>query len=78
MVRINIELDSKKMAELKDLMEAAGVSTQKEFFNNALSMTKWMMKQRKSGKVVGSLKDDRFTELATPLLDNAAKSDVDF
>ena len=77
-VRINIEVSRLKFDEIKKLAEISGVSTHKELFDNALTLTKWMMKQRKNGKAVGALsKDDQFTELEMPILENAGISNVD-
>jgi hypothetical protein len=79
-VRINIEVKKEKLDEIKKLMEIAGVNTQKELFDNALTLTKWMMRQKKAGKSVGALNDDddRFTELDMPILENAKESNLDF
>lgn len=78
-VRINIEVKKEKLDEIKKLMEIAGVNTQKELFENALTLAKWMMRQKKAGKSVGALNDDdRFTELDMPILENAKESNLDF
>lgn len=78
MPRINIEVDKQKLEEIKKLMEMAGVLTQKDLFDNALTLAKWMMRQKKAGKVVGALSDDeRFTELDMPILEHAKTSDID-
>ena len=78
-VRINIEVSKPKFDEIKKLAEISGVSTHKELFDNALTLTRWMMKQRKSGKAVGALSaDDRFIELEMPILENASVSNVEF
>lgn len=77
-VRLNIEFKKDKYDEFKKLMEIAGVSTQKELFENAITLTKWMMKQKQAGKSVGALNedDDRFTELEMPILENARGSSL--
>ena len=77
-VRINIDVDQSKLDEIKRLMEIAGVSTQRELFDNALTIAKWMMRKRKEGKSVGALSDDdRFTELDMPMLENAEASSAE-
>ena len=78
-VRINIEINPEKLEEIKKMMEAAGVTTQRELFDNALTLTKWMMRQKKLGKIVGALSDDsnRFTELEMPILEHARQSSIE-
>jgi len=79
MSRINIEVNEQKLEEIKKLMKAAGLTTQKDLFDNALTLAKWMMRQRKSGKTVGALSRDNnnFTELDMPMLENSEHTDVD-
>lgn len=79
MARINIEVSPRKLKELKEMMEAAGVSTQRELLDNALTLAKWAMRQKKSGKAIGSLtEDNKFTELDMPILDHAKNSPFNF
>ena len=40
-IRININVKKEKLDEIKKLMEAAGVNSQKELFDNALTLAKW-------------------------------------
>ena len=76
-VRINFDIERSKLVEIKKLMEAAGVTTQKELFDSALTLARWMMRQRKEGKVVGALSEnDRFTEIDMPMLENASHTKV--
>jgi hypothetical protein len=77
--RINIEFDDSKYQEFKRLMEGAGVSTQRELFDNALTLAKWMIKQKQLGKAIGSLNgDNNFTELAMPFLEEASAKKIDY
>ena len=75
-VRINYVIHKKQAEEIKIIMEEAGVATQRELFDNAITFLKWGMKKKKEGKTVGSVdkKGETFTELEMPVLEHAAIS----
>ncbi len=75
-VRINIDVYPEKLDEIKRMMEIAGVPTQRELLDNALTLTKWMMRQKKAGKSIGAFIEDRFIELEMPFLDHAKNTTV--
>lgn len=69
-VKLSIELDEDKMKELETMMEEGKVRTKKEFINSALTFLRWAMREKKSGRIIGSLdeKSDSFKEIEMPVL----------
>ena len=77
--RINMVVNRSKLDEIKKLMEIAGVSTQKELFDNALTLVKWSMRQKMQGKEIGALdRENKFKELEMPILEHAKEYQEDF
>jgi len=72
MKRVQLEMSEEKEAVLKSLMQEAGVRTQKELFNNALTALEWMIKEKKAGNSIASVnaKENKWKELAMPILSN--------
>jgi hypothetical protein len=70
MSRIQFDLPDDKVAELEKLMAESGIKTKKEFFNNALTLFEWAIKERKAGKTIASVdeKTNRYKELLMPAL----------
>ena len=70
MKRFNVEIPEDRAEDLKKMMNALGLRTQRDLFDNAMTITSWMIKQRKKGDEVGSYNDDeeKFTELVMPCL----------
>jgi hypothetical protein len=74
-VRINLEFKKAKIAEIDKLMKIGRISTRKELFDNAITLMKWFMKAKQSGKAVGFLgKNNTFQEIVMPVLENATES----
>lgn len=72
--RIQFDLPKSRVEELDDIARAAGITTRKDLFNNALTLLEWALKQRSEGKkiiVTGGPGPDK--ELSMPILDAAAK-----
>lgn len=69
-IRVQFELPSSVVEDLKELMEDTGISTRRELFNNALTLFEWAIKQRRLGHVIGSLDEDnnQYRELQMPVL----------
>lgn len=71
-VRMQFEMPEAKAAQLKEVMEKCGISSQKELFNNALTLFEWAVKQREQGRSISSV-DERtlkFRDLSMPVLEN--------
>ena len=73
--RINLEFKESRVAEIEKLMEVGGIVTRRELFDNALTLMKWSMKAKQSGKAIGALGDDNtFQEIVMPVLESAKES----
>jgi len=73
---MQFDLSEDRLTQLKNVMETCGIATQKELFNNALSLFEWAVKQRQDGRVISSV-DDRnmkWKELSMPVLDNVRQT----
>jgi hypothetical protein len=70
--RLQIDLTEQQLKTLEELAKEVGVSTKKELFNNALSILQWAVNQKRHGYIVGSINeaDQKYRELAMPILDN--------
>lgn len=68
--RLQIELNSEKAREIEDLMRQARVRTKKEFVNSALTLLKWAIKERRAGRIIASVDENRnvYKELEMPIL----------
>ena len=73
-VRIQIDLDEKRVKELEELMDVCGLSTKKELFNNALTLFEWAVESVRQGRTIASLNEEeqKFREMETPALRTAA------
>ena len=51
-------------------MKECGFDTQKEFFNNAVTLLKWALQHAKNGHAIAAIdnKESRFFELQMPFL----------
>lgn len=68
--RLQIEFEPEKMREIESLMRVTKATTKKEFVNAALTLLKWAIKERRAGRVIGSIDETRnsYKELEMPLL----------
>ena len=71
-VRIQFELPEDKVKVLDAIMEDSGIKTRVDLFNNAMTLLKWAIKQRKEGRVIASIDygDNTLRELIMPLLED--------
>jgi len=71
-MRVNFEIDEKKLKTLNDTMEIVGVKSRKEFFNQAISLLTWAIKEKQKGNIIASINDDNhhIREVNMPLLDD--------
>ena len=69
--RIVLEFNDRQAAEIQKMLDETSVSMKKELFNNALTLLKWSLKEKKEGKSIGSLDSkDSYKEVAMPILDS--------
>lgn len=69
--RFQVEIDEDQMKELKQLMELGGIPTNKDLFNNALTLFKWAARVKQQGLAICSVDEESKTirELEMPALD---------
>lgn len=72
MVRVQLDLPENRVRELEELMREVGVTTRKEFFNHALSLFRWAIKEMQDGRVIASVDTttERYKEMVMPLTIN--------
>lgn len=70
-VRVQLDLPQTQVKELDFLMEQTGVSTRKDFINNALSLLVWAIKQKKQGRIIAAVDEEgkTYQEVIMPMLD---------
>lgn len=69
--RVQLDLPEQKVIELDGLMKETGVATRKDFFNQAISLLVWAIKERKKGRIIASVDEAKkdFSEVIMPVLD---------
>jgi hypothetical protein len=72
MVRVQLDLPENRVRELEKLMREVGVTTKKEFFNYALSLFRWAIKEMQDGRVIASVDTttEQYKEMVMPLTIN--------
>jgi len=73
LVRIQFDLTDRKVEQLDQLMNEAGITTRKDLFNNALSVLEWVIKYHKQGRAIVAVSDregEPDKELWMPMFDN--------
>jgi metal-responsive CopG/Arc/MetJ family transcriptional regulator len=78
MVRIQLDLPDEQVAELDERMAETKLRTRKDFFNNALTLFDWAIKQKKAGRVIAAIDEsqDVVKELLMPALENVSVSPI--
>lgn len=71
-VRIQYEIPEDRLEALDALMEEAGMKTRTELFNNATTLLRWAIRQRREGRRIASIDydDKSFRELEMPIFEN--------
>ena len=70
MARMQFEFSERYYDEIRKLMESCGFETQKELFNNALTLMKWAVRHVSEGHTVAAVDpaQERYFELEMPFL----------
>jgi hypothetical protein len=70
-VRLQVELDREKNEELEAMMREGNVRTKKDLINSALTLLKWAMNERKEGRIIASVDEekDTYKQLVMPILE---------
>jgi len=77
-MRIQLDVDEKGVQLLDWLKGQTNSKTQKELFNNAMTLLTWAVKQRSQGRIIASLdeQNENYKELQMPALEYAAPKPV--
>lgn len=54
-VRIQFEVDSGELAKMDATRQMLGLRTRTQFFNYAINLVKWCMKERLNGRIIASV-----------------------
>ena len=73
--RFQFDVSIDRAEEVKDLLVATGCDTNKDLFNNALTLLEWAVAETSAGNTIASIdhKNDRYRELQMPILNAARK-----
>lgn len=74
-VRLQFEIPMDRLEALDALMEEAGMKTRTELFNNATTLLRWAIRQRREGRAVASIDydDNSFRELEMPIFEHVGE-----
>ena len=74
MTRIQIDLPEEKVRQIEALIEETGLPTKKDFFNNAITLLAWAIREVKAGRTIASVDEqhNRYKEILLPVLENVA------
>jgi hypothetical protein len=75
-IRLRIEIDEDRVQELESLMQECGIRTKIELFNNAITLFKWAVNNRRAGREIAAVNPDggQYIELDMPALSAVQKS----
>lgn len=57
MPRFEIDITEANARNIEEMMALCGASTKKEFFNYALTLLAWVIKQVQEGRIIASIDD---------------------
>jgi hypothetical protein len=74
MTRIQIDFSGDRIKQIEALVEESGLPTKKDFFNNAVTLLAWAMREVKAGRTIASVDEERnrYKEILLPALENVA------
>jgi hypothetical protein len=77
--RIQIDLSEDRYKEIESLIEECGFSTKKDFFDNAITLLKWTVKQARRGLSIASVneREKKYTELQMPFLERVQERNAE-
>lgn len=72
--RFQFDVKDERVEEIKALMDDIGADTNRELFNNALTLLEWAVEEVKSGNTIASINEANkvYRELQMPALKAAA------
>ena len=68
--RIQFELTERGVREFEELEKTTDVATKKELFDNAFTLLKWAVKEKRNGRIIASVdeKHEKYKEIELPVL----------
>jgi hypothetical protein len=75
-VRMQFDVPIEKAKEIELLMKECGFTKKNDFFNNAITLLKWVVRHTKKGNVIASVdeQNERYSELVMPFLEEIVAS----
>ena len=69
--KLQVELNMEQLAGLNELQDAGGLRTKKELLDNALTLLKWAVRQKRQGHLIISMNPETgaVRELEVPYLE---------
>lgn len=76
-MRIELTVDNQGAELIEELKILSGIKTNKEFFNNTITLFEWAVLQEIRGRIVCSLDEENknYKQLIMPSLEHARRSD---
>jgi hypothetical protein len=74
--KLQVELNQKQLEALNELQDAGGLRTKKELLDNALTLLKWAVRQKREGNLIVSMNaaTGGIRELQLPYLETAREN----
>ena len=57
-IRWQIDVPEDRDKEIEALMNECGISTRKELFNNAVTLLKWAIEEKRKGRIIASVEEE--------------------
>jgi len=72
--RMQFDVTVERAEEVKSLIKRTGADSNRDLFNNALTLLEWAVDEVSKGNTIASIDDEnhRYRELQMPILNNAA------
>jgi len=58
---VQFEFPAERMKEIEEMMQAVGITQRKDYFNNALTLMEWAIKESQAGRTIASLLEGNST-----------------
>mgnify|MGYP003674245291 CR=1 FL=1 len=77
--RLQVELTNERMSAIDSLVKVTGMGSRKEFFDNALALMAWAIREREKGRIIASVDHDDsndYREILMPCLAHLSHANV--
>jgi hypothetical protein len=71
-IRMQFEVPAEKAKEIEALIRECGFESKKDFFNNAITLLKWVARHTRNGNIIASIDkgSERYTEFSMPFIEH--------